>query len=674
MTTATLPIGPIGPVSREKQIDRANSIVATAWVKSGAPFRPETQGTGPSDFCRSGAENLGHPKAEGGPVLVILSEEPPPALCDWLLRQGVTGSRIYLLATPSWGSDQLAKELCGSRNARILVRRTPGLPCSAIHGATGGDSIWPGATKSTGGGWCLRLDSAQSDALRQLFLRLFWHHAEDEAWTTGKGQWGFRAPKDRPFDVPPLPETSPVRLVEPFALDLRNLRGETQLVPGDGLPASAPKQLFVPPSGSLHPELSTLASKGASVYWTPLELPRAAWGSRVGILAPATSQWIMKVSLNSAQLQGLENSVSGNPEWSFRQSVGLSGVGSAEVWLPNEQQPRKPMIEQRLPLPDVRCSSIRECVSSEPDRWSPPDPLAMMVSYKWNNMPPVLPTGAQADPLVADWERADEQWRKVIEQLHGKLREGESVLGKMQQSLSKWLGGNLLGFGQSKQQLAEGLEQCRKLKPSTTSRKELVAATDKLKDLASRIQTFTGDLSKSQREGEERQQREQWETDRTRDKQHLDELTTKREAALQNEQGLAEKLAELDKTPENGRDGDWKPRRQKTHDELLKARSTLKALEGEVASLQTKLKEQFVFKPMEGATKSGAAPKGNKFVPQSPSDPAVAMPAFPSEDLPSVGQLFIQQKQRYLAIANWGELDAGEQESTRLKAKLVAKE
>ena len=674
MTTPGVPVGPVGPVSREKKIDRKETMIPTAWVRSGNQVEPVTQGIPTSDFQRSGAEDLGAPKSQGGPVLVMLSEEPPPSLTAWLTRQVVTGSRVYLLVSPFWGTDSVSRELCNLRSARIMVRRTPGLPCSAIFGATGGDTIWPGPTRSTGGGWRLRLDSAQSDALRQLFLRLFWHHAHDEAWTTGKGPWVFRALKERPFDVPPLPETSPLRLLEPFALDLRNLPGEIQFVPGDGLPASAPKQLFVPPSGSLHPELSALASKGTSVSWIPLDLPRAGWGPGGAVLEPATSQWIVQIQLNAGQLLALSKTVSGQPEWSFRQSSNLAAIAGAEVWLPTEQQPRKPMIEQPLLLPDVPCSSIRECVTSEPANWSPPDPLAMVVSYKWKNMPPVLPTGAQADPLVADWERADAQWRKVIEQLHAKLSEGESVLGKMQQSLSKWLGGNLLGFGQSKQQLAEGLEQCRQLKPSTTSRKELVAATDKVKDLASRIEKLAGDLSKSQREGEERQQREQWEAERNRDKQQLDEAKAKSEEARQNEGGLAEKLAELDKTPENGRDGDWKPRRQKTHDELLKARSTLRGLESQVSSLEKKLDEPFVFKPVDSTTKPGAAPKGNKFVPQSPNESSLTMPTFPSEELPSVGKLFVHQKQRFLTIADWEELEAGEREATRLKAKLVAKE
>ncbi|MDX1973086.1 MAG: hypothetical protein SFY68_11205 [Candidatus Sumerlaeia bacterium] len=275
---------------------------------------------------------------------------------------------------------------------------------------------------------------------------------------------------------------------------------------------------------------------------------------------------------------------------------------------------------------------------------------------------------------MGEWERADSQWQACIKALEVKLREGESVLGNMQRSLSKWLGGNLLGFGQSKEQLAKGLEECRQVKPSVMSRKELIEVTDKLKVLASRLQTFAGDLSKSKREGEERQQREQWEADRARDRQLLEENKTNLEEAHRNEVGLAEKLAELDKTPVDDRDTDWKPRRQKTNDELAKARSIHKKLKSEVDSLQTKLNEQFVFKPMEGASKSGAAPKGNKFVPQSPSEPAVAIPAFPLEELPSVGQLLIHQKQRYLAIAKWEELDAGEREATRLKSKLVAKE
>jgi hypothetical protein len=298
----------------------------------------------------------------------------------------------------------------------------------------------------------------------------------------------------------------------------------------------------------------------------------------------------------------------------------------------------------------------------------------MRVLYKWRNVPPVLPNGAQSDPLVDAWERADAHWQENLKALEGKLRDGESLLGKMQQSLSKWLGRNLLGFGQSKEKIEKELEQCRQVKPSATSREELVAATDKLKDLASRIQTFAGDLSKSQREGEERRQREQWEAERGRIRQLLEEKKANLEEAQRNEVGLAEKLGKLDKISEADRDEDWKPRRQKTDDELTKARSTLKGLENEVSSLQTKLNEQFVFKPLDGANQPSVSPKGTKFVPQPSSDPAVAVPAFPSEALPSVGQLFIHQRQRYLAIANWGELDVGEREATRLKAKLVAKE
>lgn len=668
MTTAKLPMGTIGPVSREKQIDRAGSMVATAWVKSGAPFSPETQGTGPSDFGRSGAENLGHPKAEGGPVLVMLSEEPPPALRDWLLRQGVTGSRIYLLATPYWGSDQLARELCGSRNARILVRRTPGLPCSAIHGATGGDSIWPGPTKSTGGGWCLRLDSAQSDALRQLFLRLFWHHAEDEAWTTGKAPWSFRAPMDRPFDVPPLPETSPVRLLEPYVKDLRNLAGDIQFVPTGDLPSVAPKQLIIPPSGSLHSELSGLASKGTSSSWTPLELPRAAWGNAGGFLAPATSQWVMDVRMNSVQLQALARSVPARHEWRFRQSFALAEIGRAEVWLPNEQKPRSPLVEQTLPLPDLKCPSIRECVAAEPESWSQADPLAMRVSYKWRNAPPELPKGSHVDPLIIRWQEVDKKWSSATDGLAKQLDGTKSLLNDIGSRFAAFLGAGLMGFGRSREDLANNLEELSKAVLSRLTRSEALERVERLKRVGEEIEKLSGRVSQSAEEGEEKRQRKEW--DDRRDK-------------LQAERGtLDARLSEVDaetaalklKNEGAGEAGaaDLDARTKRFADDLKKLEQVMRGVQAEIAANLKHLEEPFKFV----SSPKSAPPKSSgqaKFVPTASlhSDAPIMLP---DESIPNVGTLYLHQKVRYLAITRWEHLEEGENEAARLKAQLVAQE
>ncbi len=99
----------------------------------------------------------------------------------------------------------------------------------------------------------------------------------------------------------------------------------------------------------------------------------------------------------------------------------------------------------------------------------------------------------------------------------------------------------------------------------------------------------------------------------------------------------------------------------------------------QIAQLEAKVAEDFVFtrnpqdkkqsklKSMKGKSTHSKAPAKNSIEPLRPQD-------IPQEELPLVGELLSNGKDRYLAIATWDEYEEGKIEATRFKAKLVCKQ
>ncbi|MDR0965055.1 MAG: hypothetical protein LBM75_00850 [Myxococcales bacterium] len=92
----------------------------------------------------------------------------------------------------------------------------------------------------------MELDQAQTDALRQTSLRLFWHEAHEEAQGhLGKIQLSWRVAGERPFDIPELLPTAPIRLEESGARLSAYPRGALVHLSQTEAPKVAPARLWM---------------------------------------------------------------------------------------------------------------------------------------------------------------------------------------------------------------------------------------------------------------------------------------------------------------------------------------------------------------------------------------------------------------------------------------------
>lgn len=183
--------GPIQRLARHRSEPRADARLPTAWI-AGVSGQP----TWLDGSWLTRAPSRAAP-AGNAPALVLLGAGSEDAR-SVLFAHAATGARVYALVGPGWGKDQADTQLLQA--PRVLIRRLPEVPASAVH--VGAEArLW------IGGGFNVRLDPTQAEALRQTFLRLFWHEATEEAWSGGR-QFAWRPARERPFDVPEVPASA----------------------------------------------------------------------------------------------------------------------------------------------------------------------------------------------------------------------------------------------------------------------------------------------------------------------------------------------------------------------------------------------------------------------------------------------------------------------------------
>ena len=190
--------GAIRRTVRHRTEQRNDEHLPTVWI-GGA--------TGPSAWTdgawltRSSARLVGEADA---PVLVLLANQGEDPLPELLAHAGA-GARVYVLVGPGWGKNQADSQELQAKH--VLIRRIPEVPASAV--LVGREArLW------IGGGFVLRLEAAQAEALRQNFLRLFWHEATEEAWSGGGAarvarcaRAAFRCSRDPPVCIGALGAT-----------------------------------------------------------------------------------------------------------------------------------------------------------------------------------------------------------------------------------------------------------------------------------------------------------------------------------------------------------------------------------------------------------------------------------------------------------------------------------
>lgn len=662
--------GAIHPLPRDRVVARRDARLPTAWIGSNGEPKPDVAGH--ALLRRSSGETRPRDRRDT-PVLVMLAADDGGAFAE-LVAFARGGSRVYVLVPPSWGKDVLDPHLLSS--PQVLIRRVSEVPVSGVHTPRGA-TLWFGNVAGRTP-WILELDAPQATAFRQVFLRLFWHEATEEAWTGGR-QLSWRVARERPFDVPELPMTASVRLVPGNArLDLDARDGLMHLA-GGGPPDVAPRCLWYPAGGDHHDRLAHLVRHGADVVWADHQLPDlVVAGGRGELLLPGSRNRV-RLALTQAQVADVTRILTGSGSWRFGVDVPIAG-GDGErqlFWLRGEGKARGVEHEQKIELPDVLSETLRAVPQAQPAKWPDAQPLALSVCYRWKAVPPRVPVGAEEDPLVGRWRKLDDDWASGLGRVREALQSVEGERSRIGRAFSRLVSA-VLGFERTHGGLLAEVSSLEGQRPSAagpSGAAALLSRLTELEDQAKKLQRDQDDAERKARDDEDREKQEAaWRArveaakqDLPARRQALSDAEAKRPAAVDARDAVEGTLKSADKEAKK----DLKARRHKLSDELTLLDKEIARLRREVADLEQQVAEPFVHRPTPSPA-SRQSPRGGRFVPQS----TVARPAavVPEDALPEVGALCHHRGKRFLVIQTWEELEAGERAAARLAAKLVAPE
>lgn len=647
--------GPIHPVPRERFEGRSSAKVPTAWVGGDPVARNRNGGSWLTSQVNASLAN------NATPILVMLGADA--AANEHLKRWVANSARAYVLVGP--GGDLEAP----SKNA--LVRRVPEVPVSALHSASE-CRVW------IGGGLSLKLDGKQADALRQTFLRLFWHDATDEAWLDGR-KLVWRPVRSRPFDIPELIESSAIRWEAPDARISIDLRGARVHLSGGEPPTASPRRLWFRAGAAHHDRLTQLVKNGTEVLWDDIGLPDLVVTDSIGEALLPGKLGRLRIRLMQAQAREVASLLDGPASWTFRSDVCIGDpmVRRASLWLSGEREARTIMEKQTFDLPAVSAASLRDVEATKPNTWPAPQPLALSVLYRWSVTAPRIPAGSEEDQLLKRWRTLDDHWTKRLSAVREAVEKADGERNRIGKAFSQLLGG-VLGFERKHKDLLEQVTTLEAERPSRSGPSEAAALFLRLDTLEESARQHQGDLEQAERKARD---------DENREKQ-MDEWSKQVERAKKDAEAAREELskveardAELDaetkdiesrlKDAQADAKKDLEVQQKRNGDERKKNTDRLRRLRHDVSSHDKAAARPFVFDAAKLEAK-GQMPQGKRFIPPAPAQRSAI--SVPEDALPEVGSLRIHKGQRYLIIDAWEQLDAGERAALRLSAKLVAPE
>jgi hypothetical protein len=652
--------GPIQRITRERTEARADAVVPSAWLRDGHVGHSWSGGT----WFTKEMPTPSH--VGGGPLLLMLGSDADTNAA--LLRHASNETvRTYAVVGPRSSGDSLQ----GAHAPNVLARRVPEVPASALHTPSGAQ-LW------IGGGFSMKLDHSQADALRQTFLRLFWHEASEEVWLEGR-QFGWRPVRGRPFDVPEVAATSAVRLESSDArLNAELHDAHVHLTAGEP-PAAVPRRLWFPAGVDHHNRLERLTKLGADVRWSDRRLPDMAVRNAVGEVLLPGKRGRLRIRLTSAQAREASALLDVDGDWRFRTDlrVGDPGARHASFWLAGEAAPRTMEEVQEIEVPDVHATSLRDVQVAEPSPVPPPHPLALSARFRWIVVPPRIPSASGEDPLVSRWRSVDDAWTKRLETVRSALERSNDERSRLGTTFSRLVSA-LLGFKRTHDEVLAKVIQLESRRPSGAGPTETPSLLTQLDDLEAVVNRHQRDLqdaeSKAREEEELEKQRTQWAAQVQRATQEVSRLREEVEREAKHEAELVAERSDIearvkDAPPEENRDLEAKKKRN--HDERTSNEKNLKKLRYDLDKHAKDAGRPFTFNPTKSAAKTQQQ-QGKRFVPQPLGGRASL--SVPEDALPEVGTLRTHKGQRYLVIQLWEDLDRGELAATRLAAKLVAPE
>lgn len=651
-------------VDFEGKVERDDERLSTVWVTEKSVGGLGLDGTWVSSRTVLLSET---PNA---PVLALLknADIDSNTLAD-IVRVADTGAHVYLLVEPDWGSGESADELL--RAPRVLVRRIDEVPVTALLCASE-------SYISLGGGFSLRLDSDQGGALRQLFLRLFWHGANSETWSgIQKVEW--HPVNGRPFDVPQARADAPIRW-ESADAKFRDCPSDALVHIASGrLPDHRPRRMWFPAGPEHHDRLLRLINEGTEVVWTERGLPDIWVSASRGEVLLLGVQGGLRVRLTEAQVSEVTLLLKTLSRWKFKKNLALKHLSvDSECWLSGASKVSKRIDKQIIDVEDaVRAKSLREFETTEPQILPDADPLARTVTYRWTVEPPRVPKGARNDELVEKWTKLDEDWTARLERAREALVTAEEDSSRIRQSFPR-LASDMLGFEHARGGLLERVRALETRCPSEdgpTGAPALLAQLAEVEGAARKLQTDLDEAERKARDDEEREkQKAAWQGRVDAANRDLPDRRTALATAEGRRTTIADELRRIEeslKSADKQTKKDLTANQRKLSDDLQRAKKDVTRLRGEIEALGQQVGEQFEFR-QPPAPKGRSTQSAGRFVPSASSArPAVNVP---EEALPKVGSLRSYKGQRYLVITTWEELDLGEKEALRLSAELVAPE
>ena len=646
--------GSIESMVLERREDRRAEVLEAAWIS-----RVEAPIPTGGRYLRPAGDVV---SLDGStPITALLPRLDGPAH-DLVLTCIARGARVY--AVVPRGADVTG--LLTTPN--VLVRTVDSVPCAAVADA-GSAWVWCGPRESTH--WRLELVAAQREALRALFLRLFWTGARAEHWLGADGIER-QDPAAPPFDLPAPDGSAPIRR-EPVGTWPS---ADAVLVHSVDpcLPTGTPARLWIPASGD-QDGLVALRESGVDVVSDGLLLPDLEVREGSGRLVLRADGVPLQIDLSPAQIRDAERVLRGTPTWTFATDVCLGEHEDARLWLRGERQARPPTAEQHIEVGALDVEDLRALPATTPRRFPRPGPLALAVRYSWRVDPPRLPRRAGADPLVKQWSNVWDDQTARVRRLRARLGEAERRQETIRGTFARLAA--LAGFGRDRTALAAEVDALDGVEPTTPG--EALEHRGRLADLEARVGKLIGDLDSTEREARldaaKTEQRAAWTADVAAARAELPGVSAERKALQARIAELQDAIAALPsaktgKEKPSRAQRDAKAKRRKLGDTLKRARKDDARLLARMEGLQERIAAPFAFTPPpERALRQ--ARSGGRFVPEAPVS---AGPPIPEDALPVVGVLRALRSQRYLVITRWDQLDVGETEARRLNARLVAPE
>lgn len=685
--------GPIVPLPRERTESRLDQRLPLFWEREqdvgfaadDVAARYDLGATGGQARLVFLADGRGAPWQEvveqQGVVFVILANGAPDEAAEAALAAADHGARVYVLATPGFGEGQQDPGLRERSGARVLVRRARGLPASAVIGGRGEVAgLWlhdPGEGSTC---WWMSLSGDQGGALFRAALHLFWHEAEDEAWTTDK-PLAFGTPGGRPFDAPRPGPSTPIRLFDsdhpPGALrgwPVVHDPGGSWCPDGEG--DGAPNLLVRPPDGAVS-RLGELVGPDTSVVWDELSLPALGLGEELGLIRLSCGgPWALDLRLDRDQareLYGLFELVADLAPWHLRRDTALGDV-QGDVLLEGEENAAPLVSAQHIDEGKVQAEALEDMERRTPREWSTPDVRALSVVHTWQVEPPRAPSKARVESLPSDWSAVDRALRDRVDQGRRALDAVESKRKTLGERF-KALAGSLLGFERSETELSGRLKALSEATPSRCGTEGARELFEELEAVEGEIDSLVGELEQEEeqqrRREEEDEQWREWQQGQDGVRKEISNLEVKLNELQDELSRIDKELSELSGQPRpKGKEGrQYEAEVTAKRARQIQLSEAIEQRKREVNALRARLDREFQYRPTRKPQGTGGKKGGALFVPRAKDRKQVNIP---DEALPSVGELLTAKGKRYLAVGRWEELEQGKAEAERLDARLVA--